>query len=430
MSLSSSIPLEWPASWRDPAILKLLDGGPVNTLLLPENTPPELRQAAVSRGLECPARIPWSALKEVDWRGSSPVVAINDGVWPDLSIKSQSNSADGVQGGPTGAPWLDANGWMLQLARCRAGNRPVWIESPAPENTATLAFNNYLLAACEAAAYGAQRPIWLAPELAAALAKGEPKAVEQWQRLMKTVRWLEEHRAWRDWPVLARLAVVSDFSGPNEYNAGEVLNLSARRNLAFVPVERAKIQAPHLAGLRAVLYVDAEPMPAPMAALMQKFVEGGGLLLAMKGPAGALKNLRPSKETHPRFDLFECGKGRVAMSKAEWDDQFVLAQDTHLLMSRRYDALRLFNGGSITCYQTRSADGRRWLAHLLNYAGRMAAHQVSLQTWQPIRAARVYDPAKTGPAELEIHRNPGQQEVYLPSFSVYCAVELELTNHA
>lgn len=386
--------------------------------------------AAGSRKLECPAKIAWSALKEVDWRSGAGLVAIDDGVWPDLSLKSQSNSADGVQGGPTGAPWLDANGWMLQLARCRAAGRPVWIKSPPPEHPETLAYHSYHLAACEAVAYGARRPIWLAAPFADGLARGNEQALAQWRRLMKTANWLKAHDAWSSWPTLARLAVVSDFSGANEYNAGEVLNLSARRNLAFLPIEKSKLTAADLKGRRAVLYVDAEPMPAAMVPLVQRFVEGGGLLLTMKVPAAALRNARPSKETHPRFDLLDCGKGRVAVSKTEWDDQFVLAQDTHLLMSRRYDAIRLFNGGSITCYQAQSADGGRWLAHLLNYAGTIAAHQVSLQTWQPITAARVYDPEKTAPVTLEIHRDPGRQEVYLPSFSVYCAVELELTNHA
>ncbi|WP_321477338.1 hypothetical protein [uncultured Paludibaculum sp.] len=430
MSLSSSIPLEWPASWRDPALLKLLDDGPINTLLLPAGAVPEIRAAAGSRKLECPAPVAWCALKEVDWRSGAGLVAISDGVWPDLALKSQSNSAGDVSGGPTGAPWLDANGWALQLARCRAAGRPVWIKAPAPENPATMSFSTYLLAACEAAAYGARRPVWLAPQWADGLAQANASALADWRRLMQTMRWLEEHRAWDAWSTLARLAVVSDFSGANEYNASEVLNLSARRNLAFVPVEKAKITAADLKSRRAVLYVDAGPMPAPVVALVQKFVETGGLLLSMKEPAAAIKGVRPSREQHPRFTLFDCGKGRVAVSKAEWEDQYVLAQDTHLLMSRRHDAIRLFNGGSITCYQTQSADGRKWLAHLMNYAGRMAAHQVSLQTWQAIKSARVYNPEKQAPVDLEIHRDPGQQEVYLPSFSVYCAVELELTNHA
>jgi hypothetical protein len=430
MSLSSSIPFEWPASWRSPDLLKLLDGGPINTLLLPEGAPPEIRTAAEARKLECPAQIQWSSLKEVDWRSSAPVVAINDGVWPDLSLKTQSNSPDGVQGGPTGAPWLDANGWLLQLARCRAAGRPVWIKAPPPEKPETLNFSTYLLAACEAAAYGARRPIWLPPLLAEGLAKGHAAALADWRKLMDLQRWLESHNSWAAWPVLARLAIVSDFSGANEYNSGEVLNLSARRNLAFVPLEKAKLTAADLAGKRAVLYADGDAMPAAMVPLVQKFVEAGGLLLCMKGPSAAIRNTRPSREQHPRYTLMECGKGRVAVSKADWDDQFIVAQDTHLLMSRRYDAIRLFNAGSITCYQTHSADGGKWLAHLLNYAGRMPAHQVSLQTWQAIKAAKAYMPEKAEPVVLEIHREPGQQEVYLPSFSVYCAVELELTHHA
>jgi len=427
MSSSSTwIPFEWPSSWKDPALLKYLDAGPVNCILFPGNAPPDLR-AAAERKFACPTDIAWQKSAEVDWRKPGDLAAIGDAVWPELALKQQ-NGGD-AQAGPTGTPWLDANGWLIQMARGLAPAKTVWIRSDPPENAAHLAPDNYILANSEACAYGARRPLWLAAPHADSIARGIGAGVAGWDRILKSARWHEAHRSWAQYPVFARLLVISDFAGANQFHAAEVLNLSARRNLSFRIAEPSRFVPAMLAGMKAVLYVDAQPMPAPLAAEMQRFVESGGLLLCMKGPGAALRNARPAKETHPRFDLFDCGKGRLAVSKAEWEDQYILAQDTHLMMSRRYDAVRLFNAGSLTLYHTASTDRKTWLVHLLNYARTGPAHQVSLQTWQKISAARFHSfegEAKT----LELHQDTGQYEVHLPSFAFYGAVELELTNNA
>jgi len=428
MSSSQWIPFQWPSAWRDTARLKLLESTPINCLLFDKDAPAELRAAAEAKKLACPSDVVWRPWKEVDWKAPGDPVAVSDGLWPALAMKERGG--DSAQSGPTGAPWLDANGWLLQLLRGRARGKTLWLKSEAPANAAQLTPQSYMLALNEAYVYGARRPVWLAEPHAEALAAGATAAVSGWDRMMQSIRWQEAHRAWGEWPAFARLLVVSDYAGPNEYNAEEVLNLSARRNLAFQPVETAQFKAELLQGRRAVLYVDAQPFPAPMAAALRKFVENGGLLICMKPPAAALTGLRPARETHARFDLFDLGKGRVAVSKAEWEDQWVLAQDTHLMMSRRYDAVRLFNAGSLTYFHTASTDGKRWLVHLLNYTGRGAAHQVSLQTWQKLSSAKFHTPEAAQPQDLPIQRETGQQEVYLPRFSVYCAVELELTSHA
>ncbi len=424
MSSSSEwIPLEWPASWKDPALLKHLDAGPFNCLLLPPDASPDLR-AAAEKKFACPT-VAWQKAEEADWQ-KGDLIAIKDGVWPDLSMKE---SAGDAQAGPTGAPWLDANGWLIQMARCRAPGKTIWIRSDPPEHAERLTPDHYVLALSEASAYGARRPLWLAPAHADALSRGVGAAVNTWDRIVKAARWQEEHRNWAQWTPFARLLIISDFSGPNAYHASEVLNLSARRSLSFRVAEPGRFAAADLGGIKAALYVDAQPMPAPVAAPLQKFVESGGLLLCMKGPGAAIRNARPSRETHPRFDLFECGKGRVAVSKTEWEDQYVLAQDAHLLMSRRNDAVRLFNAGSLMLYHTASPDGKTWAVQLLNYTRFAPAHSVSVQTWQAVKSARFLTP-EGGTAVLEIHRDTGQYEVYLPRFSVYAAVELELTNHA
>ena len=45
----------------------------------------------------------------------------------------------------------------------------------------------------------------------------ESAAREAWSTLVKAVRFFEEHREWTTAPPLAKLGVLSDFQGPNEF---------------------------------------------------------------------------------------------------------------------------------------------------------------------------------------------------------------------
>jgi len=61
-------------------------------------------------------------------------------------------------------------------------------------------------------------------------------------------------------------------------------------------------------------------------------------------------------------------QGRIAYAKAEFDDPWVLAQESGLLVSHRYDLLRFWNGGSVGSLFTMAPDRKRALVHMLFYA--------------------------------------------------------------
>ena len=60
--------------------------------------------------------------------------------------------------------------------------------------------------------------------------------MDDWKSLAARPRWQEAHSAWRVWPAVAPLIVLSDFSGDNEYVAGETMLLAARQQAPFWPV--------------------------------------------------------------------------------------------------------------------------------------------------------------------------------------------------
>jgi hypothetical protein len=421
MSTSAEwIPIEWPASWR-PEQLGLLRDSPFNALAFKDTPPAGVAEAARAAGLNVPP-LAWKAWKEVDWAKSEGIIAIGDGFWPAYSWKGV---ADG-SAGPTGEPWLDANGWLYLYSRARGGGRTTWVRSDPPEDPRTVRQPHLHLLLAEAFAFGGRRPLWLPPEFAAALAAGNDKALGDWKKLAGTARWLQQRDAWRSWPAVAPLVVLSDFSGDNEYLAGETMLLAARKQVPFWPVPVAQFQASDLTGRRAVLYLDQAPPAPKLLALLRTFATNGGLVLA--GPAAAkdFAGLKPvAAHPHPRFDILALGRGRVALARAPFDDAWTLADDAHLLMSRRYDPARLFNGGLLHTHTAASPDGKRTMVHLVNYGAEPFFNIVVLQVTRPIKSAKVHIPGTAEPKAVEIGGDPARPEIVIPHFSVYLAVELE-----
>jgi len=418
--------MEWPAAWKSPARLELVRRTPINCLLCPSEPSPEFAAAATEASIDClppnNSSVAWRPLKEIDWRSPAPVIGISDGVWPGLDTRRGGTSESA---GPTGTPWLDANGWIIQLARCRARGKPVWVRAEAPPANDVIGLPDYLLAIHEARVYGARRPLWLSPAHIQELDKGTERAKQGWLSLAAALAWWRKHTDWQTWSVDARLMVVSDFSGPNEYFSTEILNLAARRDLAFRAATPDQVTAAAVRDFRAVLYAGQEPPPPEVLPVLGQFAASGGLLLASQPTVAKLNGLGPPDRTHPRFTLYSLGKGRVAEPVPGWDDPWQAVLDTHLLMSRRYDSVRLFNGGSLSLHHQVAPDGSRSVVHLLNYARHQAAHQVLLQSQRPVRAARILDPAKPDAAALTVRREMGRYEMPLPPFAVYAAVELE-----
>lgn len=412
--------LEWPASWKDPGLLRWIEGSPFNVLLFSEEPPAGVAEAA--RGIcSIMVRPAWRKAAEIDWPRAKDPVLIGDGVWPSMGA---SDATDSTEAGPTGLPWLEANGWLIRMARGLAPGAAVWIRSGLPEDADGADASLFTLAQWEARSHGALRPLLLPPRIAAGLASGAPHAVSWWRRLCAAESWWLTRSEWQTWQTAARLTVASDFAGPNQYPATEFLNLAARRNLTWRATLPQGLNEDALRGAAAVVCVDPSPLERTVLERLERFVRQGGLLVCLDSVRGVLRGLQPGAGAHPRFLLFRCGKGRVAASRSDWEDPYLMAQDVHLLMSRRHDIVRLFNPGSILCWPVISPDRSRLLVHLLNYSRRGAAHDVVVQTWTPVKSAGVERPG-SGRRQAAVRREAGGWEIDIEPFDTYCALDLE-----
>lgn len=414
------VPMFWPAAWTAAAASQLLEGSPINCLLSEAAAEKEARAAAAATGIEF-LNLRWSAWSETDWSKPAPF-AVADGVWPGAAA-----SQNRQEGGPTGAPWVDANGWIAQLAHALAPPASeIWINSKPPDELRAIEPHQYLLGLAEAQAYGARRPVWLAPHHAADALSGKGEGAAAWNSIKALLRWQEDRGEWRRFKAVSSLLVISDFAGANEYMAGEVLNLAARQHIAFTPLHSGHADAASFNGMRAALLVDPGVPAPPLAAALKPFVQSGGLLIATKAAASAMGPMTKLEAPHPRFEVHSWGKGRVAVSKQDFDDPWILARDAHLLMSRRWDSIRLFNAGSMLAFHTAAPGARTSISivHLLNYTCRASANPVSLQIPSDVRAARLHAPGRAEPSPAAIQRRDGRNEIDIPPYAVYCALEL------
>jgi hypothetical protein len=114
----------------------------------------------------------------------------------------------------------------------------------------------------------------------------------------------------------------------------------------------------------------------------------------------------------------------VAVAGEEIVDPYLLAADAQVLMSHRYDPVRVFNPGTARHHYSASEDGRAGIVHLFRYGRRPFESQVSVWFREPWASAGAWlvDGEDAHPT-VRSPRDPGV-EFLLPPVSVYCAVEV------
>jgi hypothetical protein len=403
--------MRWPAAWSDPTLLELLKDSAINCLLAPDNLLEVLKPAA--------AKLSISVVPAKNAPGS---VLLAKGVWAGIRMASSHADADA---GPTGAPWVDANGWLIQLERAR-GHAGVWVEAEELPKTVSRWFNLEVPFA-DAAAHGGRWVIALPDAYAASLAARDQRAVAVWDRLRAATRFFAEHDGWRDYQPVAALGVVSTFSEENEMMGTEILNLTARLHQPFrvIPVDR--FQANSLTGLRAAVFADAGEPPAAIKNALVSFAQQGGLVIAGRKWQGVAMTPSPKSGvgdgTLAVYDQFALGKGRFAAPKEEWSDPYLVSSEVKILMGGQSDLVRCWNAGGMNSYLARGSDGRSIL-HLINYTSHDGRYAPAVRVAGKYAHARIWLIGEKDPKLLTLKPAPGGVEMDLPNFATYAAVEL------
>ena len=404
-------PLRWPGEWKNPALLDLVKGTSIDYLVVekgPEFDP--IRQRARQEGL----RIAEPDVAPAD-------VTIIKGEWPGVHMARGSGGA--TEAGPTGVPWVDSNGWNVRLAAALHPSSCIWVDARPPQQNFRSTPETYLLTVADAGAHGGRWIVSLDDPLAARLAANDRAALATWKRITLAAGFFAAHKEWVDYTPVATVGVVSDFAAGNEFFNQELLNLLARAGQHFRIVPKGSAAASSFAGLRAVIYADAEAPSPDLRKQILAFVEGGGLLIT--GPKwGAAAGTAVKGDSHPRYSLRALGKGRIAIADAAPDDPWIMANDSVVLVSHRYDLVRFWNGGATGSFVAQSPDRKKTIVHLLFYSNR-GPDAGSVRVAGRYRSARAMtvDVAELPNVEVQIGKDA--LEVHLPQVSQYVVLQLE-----
>ena len=409
--MASSIPFQWPGVWKDPGALSLLSGSPINCVLVPRgNEFGPITERARQAGLQV-----------ADAASPPSGVTVVDGLWPGVKL-SESGEVDRADAGPTGEPWVDSNGWKIRLTSALHPGAAVWVNA-APKGS-RLPAEAYKVAIADAVAHGGNWILSLDDQLAAGIAAQRPEALQTWKTLSGAAGFFTARQAWTAYVPEAVVGIVSDFSGKNEFLSHEILNLIPRTNQQYRVIPKDRLSDASLKGLRAVLYSDAEPPAPDLRGRVLAFVQSGGMLIT--GPAwGALPGIPATGGDHPRYAWRAFGQGRVAVAKAEFDDPYLVANDSVILVSHRYELLRLWNPGAVGACLSVAPDRRRAVVQMVFYASARVTDGPTVRVVGQYRTAKLWTLDQPTARDVEMVTSKGAVDLHLPPVKVYAGVELE-----
>jgi hypothetical protein len=365
--------------------------------------------------------IPWGDRAHAPWNSTAPVLPITDNVWPGAAAGRRNDPT----AGPTGVPWLDSNGWYIQLARARTQSS-VWVLFEPPGKETVVLPQRYSLAVCDAEAAGGRWVISLDDRVRAGMAEKNATASAAWKLVSEAISFFEKHPEWKSYQSLGVVGVMSDFTGENYDFSGEILNLMARRDLPFRVLWNGGNSTPALAGLRSLVWADSAQPAAQVRKSILSFVEQGGLLVT--GPKWGLEG-RPGAGAHARFDVRSLGKGRIAVAREEIADAYQWVVDTQSLLSYSNEIAKLFNASASGGFHyTVSPDGKRALLQLLTYAtSTRGSNLATAWTRRKYRSAQFWMIGAAGPAPVEQATcEDGGMEYHLPPMPAYAALDFEV----
>jgi len=318
------------------------------------------------------------------WTAKAPLLAIQ-GVQPG----ARNLSDTGIRAGASAEPWIESNIWLVRSFRVGEAWRPVWV-SQQPSKPGSQ--GDYLRYVADAAVAGGRWIVALDDDLRAQLFRQDNRGLATWHGIAAYLKFAEDHADWRSFVPYGNLGVILDTAGQNSDFSDEYLNLATRRHVPYRLVSRRELTSASLANFQAVLAPDLAPATAAERKILSDFAEKGGLVVT--GPSWGEA---PKDEPYAEVRL---GKGRVAVYKEDPPDPESVAKDLADLMDPEAMGFSVFNVPSGITDVSTSGSGRRVLVQVLSYAD-YPSGRVTIRVNGNFKSARLYTP-EDAPAALTV----------------------------
>ncbi len=413
-SLTGWVPARWISN--DPKSLDLLNGTPINCLLLEQPMwSAAFAQEAAKRGIAtlgvirseaaavdaaraassmhfagvvlegsfdsaasgrlrralADSRIPFVELttrSRMNFSSGDPIIGTFQGLWPGVRIEDNGS----VQSGPSGAPWINTNTGFLRFAKA-ASDSTIWIANQPPPNT-VVNVTRYLQAIGDAALTGARWVVALDSDFSRKLLARQPEAIQNWKRIALHLQYFEEHKAWRTLRPHSELALVED-AGSGALLSGGVLDMIAVKHTPVQPVPYRRISLPFMEGAKMAVDVDPSALTSEQLAVLKAFTRAGGTLLS--GPPGW------------KFDSLQ--NGAITLDQADLDKLDEIWKELNSMTGRKNMGARLFNVSSMLSNLLETPDHKQLVLELVNYSD-YPAESITAHVLGTYHHARLYRP--------------------------------------
>jgi hypothetical protein len=334
-------------------------------------------------------------------RKAARLVVAVEGVPPGVG-----KAGDGATAGATGGVWVDSNLWLARSFQADPDRRPVWISHRARDGAPGI----YARSIADAAAAGARWILALDDDLRVRLLRRESEALAVWRGIADSLAFFESHAEWRGFAPFGNVGIILDASNPA--NSEEYLNLVARRQIPYRVIYRSQLSAASLAGLRAALAFDLAPATEGERKTLRAFAAGGGLVLSGPSWGGA-----PKEQS---YTMVAEGEGEIAVYKDEPPDPQSVARDLSDLVTTPELGVSVFKAPSVLPYVSVAGGGARLLIQLVNYATE-PAKSIAIWVTGSFGSARLYAPG-SAPLDLPVRPSGGRTEITVPALAAYGAV--------
>jgi hypothetical protein len=325
------------------------------------------------------------------------------GLWPGIRRPPTVPGRGDETASASREPWVDANGYQVGYLRALYPDKPAVLHYlPDKLGDRAVPFDSLELALIEAWTAGGNYILALEPAYQAALLRKDAKAVEAWQQLGSTSRWLRQNIALFRQPAVPIVTALVDEGAAS----AEISNLLYRRNASPALCAVSAIPLPDPRKRIALVAANLRPPSAGQVKQILAHAESGAILIAATPPAQQwwqVAGLRQIKSEKDR-EFYALGKGQLVAYRRPIADPSEFALDVIDAITHKRRAARLWNAPSVIALATASPRTGERLLHLVNYGSpidtdvqaRVQGHYTKATLLRPDADPKPLDAAKRG----------------------------------